>query len=138
MDTAPPGAATRTSRRPTSWLRLLEAMHGPMSGPAKTGHYLLGEAIELLKKPKENASARGCTKAWPRRTSLRARRRPRRWAGIVFAKNRPYALCVMTTFLKDELRGNGRSRKISRRCLRVFQPSRRRRRPRPPERQVAS
>ena len=32
-------------------------------------------------------------------------------AGIVFAKNRPYVLCVMTTFLKDEMEGERPSKR---------------------------
>jgi beta-lactamase class A len=34
-------------------------------------------------------------------------------SGIVFAKNRPYILCVMTTYLKDEREGSAAIRKVA-------------------------
>ena len=34
-------------------------------------------------------------------------------SGIVFIKNRPYILCVMTTYLKDEREGAAAIRKIA-------------------------
>ncbi|HZU29492.1 MAG TPA: serine hydrolase, partial [Candidatus Angelobacter sp.] len=34
-------------------------------------------------------------------------------SGIVLLKNRPYILCVMTTYLKDEKEGSAAIRKIS-------------------------
>ena len=41
-------------------------------------------------------------------------------AGIVFAKNRPYALCVMTTFLKDEAEGERAIEAMSRAAYEYF------------------
>jgi beta-lactamase class A len=41
-------------------------------------------------------------------------------AGIVFAKNRPYVLSVMTTFLKDEAEGERAITDISRVAYEYF------------------
>ena len=41
-------------------------------------------------------------------------------AGIVFAKNRPYVLSVMTTFLKDETEGERAIEAISRAAYEHF------------------
>ena len=41
-------------------------------------------------------------------------------AGIVFAKNRPYILCVMTTYLKDEAAGERAIEEISRTVYEYF------------------
>ena len=41
-------------------------------------------------------------------------------AGIVFAKNRPYVLCVMTTFLKDEAEGERAIEDLSRASYEYF------------------
>src|SRR3954469_5070667 len=52
MDTAAARRGDENTSTPDELARLLEAMHGPMSGPAKAGHYAMADAIELLKKPK--------------------------------------------------------------------------------------
>jgi len=59
MDTAAARRGDENVSTPDELVRLLEAMHGPMTGPARTGHYLMGEAIDLLKKPKENRLRKG-------------------------------------------------------------------------------
>ncbi len=41
-------------------------------------------------------------------------------AGIVFTKNRPYAIAVMTTFLKDEKEGERAIEEISRAAFEYF------------------
>jgi hypothetical protein len=41
-------------------------------------------------------------------------------AGIVFAKNRPYIFCVMTTFLKDEEEGERAIEEMSRTAYEYF------------------
>jgi hypothetical protein len=35
-------------------------------------------------------------------------------AGVVYAKNRPFVICVMTTFLKDEVEGERAIEEITR------------------------
>jgi beta-lactamase class A len=71
-------------------------------------------AIELLKKPKESRLRRGLPE------SVAAADKPgeldgvRVDAGIVFAKNRPYAFAVMMTFLKSEVEGERAMEELSR------------------------
>ena len=63
------------------------------------------DGLELLKKPKESR----LRKALP--AGVATADKPgeldgvRVDAGIVYAKNRPFVLCVMATFLKDEGEG---------------------------------
>jgi beta-lactamase class A len=72
------------------------------------------EGIELLKKPK----ASRLRKALP--PDVAAADKPgeldgvRVDAGIVYAKNRPFVLCVMATFLKDEGEGERAIEEITR------------------------
>jgi len=120
MDTAAARRGDENVSTPDELVRLLEAMHGPMSGPAKTGHYLLGEAIELLKKPKENRLRKGLPEGVASADKSGELEGVRVDAGIVFAKNRPYALCVMTTFLKDEAEGERAITDISRVAYEYF------------------
>jgi beta-lactamase class A len=120
MDTAAARRGDENVSTPDELVRLLEAMHGPMSGPAGTGHYLLGEAIELLKKPKENRLRKGLPEGVASADKSGELEGVRVDAGIVFAKNRPYALCVMTTFLKDEAEGERAIEEISRVAYEYF------------------
>ncbi len=114
MDTAAARRGDENVSTPDELVRLLEAMHGPMTGPAKTGHYLMGEAIDLLKKPKENRLRKGLPEGVASADKSGELEGVRVDAGIVFAKNRPYVLCVMTTFLKDEAEGERAIEEISR------------------------
>ena len=41
-------------------------------------------------------------------------------AGVVFAKNRPYILCVITTYLKNEAEGERAIEEISRTAYEYF------------------
>ena len=95
-------------------------MNGPLSGPAKAGHYLLADAIELLKKPKDNRLRKGLPEGVASADKAGELEGVRVDAGIVFAKNRPYVLSVMTTFLKDEAEGERAIEAISRAAYEYF------------------
>jgi beta-lactamase class A len=41
-------------------------------------------------------------------------------SGIIFVKGRPYILCVMTTYLRDEREGSAAIRKIAALTYRYF------------------
>ena len=127
MDTAAASRGDENVSTPDELVRLLEAMHGPMSGPAKTaagpaeaGHYLLPGAIELLKKPKDNRLRKGLPEGVASADKSGELEGVRVDAGIVFAKNRPYVLCVMTSFLKDETEGERSITEISRVAYEYF------------------
>jgi beta-lactamase class A len=120
MDTAAARRGDENVSTPDELVRLLEAMHGPMTGPAKTGHYLMAGAIDLLKKPKENRLRKGLPEGVASADKSGELEGVRVDAGIVFAKNRPYGLCVMTTFLKDEAEGERAIEEISRVAYEYF------------------
>jgi len=120
MDTAAARRGDENVSTPDELVRLLEAMHGPMTGPARTGHYLMGEAIDLLKKPKENRLRKSLPEGVASADKSGELEGVRVDAGIVFAKNRPYVLCVMTTFLKDEAEGERAIEEISRVAYEYF------------------
>ena len=78
------------------------------------------EAIDLLKKPKENRLRKGLPEGVASADKSGELEGVRVDAGIVFAKNRPYVLCVMTTFLKDEAEGERAIEAISRVAYEYF------------------
>ena len=91
MDTAAAKRGDENVSSPDDLGRLLQAMPP--------------EGVELLKKPKESRLRRGLP------ADVETADKPgeldgvRVDAGIVYAKNRPFVFCVMTTFLKDEEEG---------------------------------
>ena len=114
MDTVAAKRGDENVSTPDELVRLLEAMHGPAQGPAKAGHYTLPGAIDLLMKPKENRLRKGLPEGVASADKSGELEGVRVDAGIVFAKNRPYILCVMTTFLKDEAEGERAIEEMSR------------------------
>jgi beta-lactamase class A len=120
MDTAAARRGDENVSTPDELVRLLQAMYGPLAGPAKAGHYQLDGAIELLKKPKENRLRKGLPDGVASADKSGELEGVRVDAGIVFAKNRPYILCVMTTFLKDEAEGERAIESISRAAYEYF------------------
>jgi len=106
MDTAAARRGDENVSSPDDIARLLQAM------PA--------EGIELLKKPKESRLRRGLP------PDVAAADKPseldgvRVDAGIVYAKNRPFVFCVMTTFLKSEAEGERAIEAISRTAYEYF------------------
>jgi beta-lactamase class A len=103
MDTAAAKRGDENVSTPEELARLLKAMHDGMP-----------PAIELLKKPKDNRLRRGLPDGVASADKSGELEGVRVDAGIVFAKNRPYVLSVMTTFLKDETAGERAIEEISR------------------------
>jgi beta-lactamase class A len=109
MDTAAARRGDENVSTPDELVRLLKAMNDGMP-----------KAIELLKKPKENRLRKGLPEGVASADKSGELEGVRVDAGIVFAKNRPYALCVMTTFLKDEAEGERAIVDISRAAYEYF------------------
>ena len=116
MDTEAARRGDENVSTPEELVRLLQAMYGP----AAAGRERLPDAIELLKKPKENRLRRGLPPGVVSADKSGELEGVRVDAGIVFAKNRPYVLCVMTTFLKDEAEGERAIEAISRVAYEYF------------------
>ena len=109
MDTAAARRGDENVSTPDELVRLLKAMNDAMP-----------KAIELLKKPKENRLRKGAARGRESADKSGELEGVRVDAGIVFAKNRPYVLCVMTTFLKDEAEGERAIVDISRVAYEYF------------------
>ena len=109
MDTAAARRGDENVSTPDELVRLLKAMNDGMP-----------KAIELLKKPKENRLRKGLPEGVASADKSGELEGVRVDAGIVFAKNRPYALCVMSTFLKDEAEGERAIVDISRAAYEYF------------------
>ena len=109
MDTAAAQRGDENVSTPDELARLLTVMNEKM--PA---------AIELLKKPKENRLRKGLPEGVASADKSGELEGVRVDAGIVFAKNRPYVLSVMTTFLKDEAEGERAIEAISRAAFEHF------------------
>jgi beta-lactamase class A len=77
-------------------------------------------AIALLKKSKENRLRRGLPPGVETADKSGELEGVRVDAGIVFAKNRPYILCVMTTYLKSEEEGERAIVEISKTAYEYF------------------
>jgi beta-lactamase class A len=78
------------------------------------------DAVAMLKKDKESRLRRGLPKGVETADKPGELEGVRVDAGIVFAKNRPYILCVMTTFLKDEADGERAIEELSRVAYEYF------------------
>lgn len=100
MDTAAARRGEENVSTPDELARLLTAMNDGMP-----------DAIALLKKPKDNRLRKGLPEGVASADKSGELEGVRVDAGIVYAKNRPYVLSVMTTFLKDETEGSGRSKR---------------------------
>jgi beta-lactamase class A len=109
MDSAAAKRGLENVSTPDEIVRLLQAMQKGMP-----------EAIALLKKPKENRLRKGLPERVESADKSGELEGVRVDAGVVFAKNRPYVLCVMTTFLKDEAEGERAIEDISRATYEYF------------------
>ncbi len=98
MDTAAARRGDENVSTPDELVQLLQAMWGRSHGTPAA----MPEAIELLKKPKESRLRKGLPQDVATADKPGELDGVRVDAGIVFAKNRPYVFCVMTTFLKDD------------------------------------
>jgi beta-lactamase class A len=103
MDTAAARRGDENVSTPDELVQLLKAMNDAEP-----------DAIALLKKPKENRLRKGLPEGVASADKSGELEGVRVDAGIVYAKNRPYVLCVMTTFLKDEGEGERAIEEISR------------------------
>jgi len=109
MDTAAARRGDENVSTPDELARLLRTMNETMP-----------DAIALLKKPKENRLRKGLPEGVASADKSGELEGVRVDAGVVYAKNRPYVLCVMTTFLKDEAEGERAIEEISRVAYEYF------------------
>jgi len=117
MDTAAARRGDENVSTPDEIVRLLQAMQG--GAHAAEGH-AMPDAIALLKKPKESRLRRGLPAEVATADKPGELDGVRVDAGVVYAKNRPYIFCVMTTFLQDEAAGEHAIEQMSRVAYEYF------------------
>ena len=108
MDTAAARRGDENVSTPDEIVRLLETVSKNK------------EAVELLEKPKTSRLRRGLPAGVAAADKPGELEGVRVDAGIVFAKNRPYILCVMTTYLKSEEEGESAIEEMSRAAYEYF------------------
>jgi beta-lactamase class A len=108
MDTAAARRGDENVSTPDELARLLQTI-GKMP-----------DAVAMLKKSKESRLRRGLPEGVETADKPGELEGVRVDAGIVFAKNRPYILCLMTTFLKDEAEGERAIEDLSRSAYEYF------------------
>jgi beta-lactamase class A len=101
MDTAAARRGDENVSTPDELVRLLQAIQK------------VDPAVELLKKPKESRLRKGLPAGVATADKPGELDGVRVDAGIVFARNRPYVFCVMTTFLRDEDQGERAIKEMS-------------------------
>jgi beta-lactamase class A len=106
MDTAAARRGDENVSTPDELVRLLQQM--PAAG------------IDLLKKPKESRLRKGLPQGVAVADKPGELDGVRVDAGIVYAKNRPYVFCVMTTFLRDDGEGERAIEEMSRAAFEYF------------------
>jgi beta-lactamase class A len=106
MDTAAARRGDENVSTPDEIVRLLQQM--PVAG------------IDLLKKPKESRLRKGLPQGVAVADKPGELEGVRVDAGVVYAKNRPYVFCVMTTFLKDDGEGERAIEEMSRAAFDYF------------------
>ena len=106
MDTAAARRGDENVSTPDDIARLLQAMPP--------------DALELLKKPKESRLRKGLPRGVATADKPGELEGVRVDAGIVYAKNRPFVLCVMTTFLKNDGEGERAIEEMSRAAYEYF------------------
>jgi beta-lactamase class A len=109
MDTAAARRGDENVSTPDDLVRLLQIVNKDQP-----------DAIALLKKSKESRLRRGLPEGVAAADKPGELEGVRVDAGVVFAKNRPYILCVMTTFLKSEPEGERAIEEISRTAYEYF------------------
>jgi beta-lactamase class A len=109
MDTAAARRGDENVSTPDEIVRLLQLL-------AKNA-----EAIALLKKPKESRLRKGLPEGVATADKPGELDGVRVDAGIVYAKNRPYIFCVMTTYLKSESDGERAIEEMSRATYEYFE-----------------
>src|SRR5437764_11738998 len=94
---------------PREMMALLETIYrGKLLG---TG--MKDDFFKILSTPKESSMLQGLPEAAVAANKPGELEAVRNDSGIIFVKNRPYILCVMTTYLKDEKEGAAAIRKIA-------------------------
>ena len=109
MDLKAAGEGRENVSTPREMMTLLETIYrGKLLNKEMTADF-----IKLLSTHKESSLLQGLPDDTPAANKPGELEAVRNDSGIILVKNRPYILCVMTTYLKDEKDGSAAIRKIS-------------------------
>ena len=109
MDLKAAGEGRENVSTPREMMFLLETIYrGKLLNPQMTEDFL-----KMLSTHKESSLLQGLPDDVPAANKPGELEAVRNDSGIVLIKNRPYVLCVMTTYLRDEKDGSAAIRKIS-------------------------